>query len=505
MGVKNSFFLLKKNYFCAMQILKTYTLLILTLTFTISFAQNEIYGPYKNWEFGGVRLTFENDGSVTSSQTGFDSIPYSISSYESSATVSDENGNFLFYTNGRSVFDKDMNYLPGGDNTLKAGNEGVNAMSSSAQGSMIVKHPESDLYYIFTVGDEVSFHTDGIQYVTVDMSLNDGAGQVSTSVKIGETASEALIAGLHSNGKDIWVVTHLETSNGPRIGSFLLTKDGVDTIPVISEYDGVIGIGAYSRCSMKFNNEGSKLISFSPYHFGYKIGGILFFDFNNSTGLITRKRNITSLFDNNEHWDYNFYSMGLNFPAFSPKENYLYYRLSSRGIYRIRISDWENTDSIVNSFERLNIETANTHIAGLKFGPNNKLYRIKIDISEYEGNWDEENLSITNTNTYLNNSSYAFNFGVPNMFIPQLNFSVATEKKLKNEPLSVFPNPFNDSFTINTQEKNYSGTVINSLGQPVLQFEYPAKQINTSKLESGIYYVQFQSQEDSYTLPIVKR
>ena len=96
---------------------------------------------------------------------------------------------------------------------------------------------------------------------------------------------------------------------------------------------------------------------------------------------------------------------------------------------------------------------------------------------------------------------------VKNTFVTSIPYRGVTNlnRSLINNPLTVFPNPFNDSFTINTQEKNYSGTVINSLGQPVLQFEYPAKQINTSKLESGIYYVQFQSQEDSYTLPIVKR
>ncbi len=141
-----------------------YILIAVCLTYTISFAQNEIYGPYKNWEFGGYRLNFENDGSVTSSQMSMSPYNYYSKSYESSATVSDENGNFLFYTNGRSVFDEDLNYIPGGNNTLKAGNEGNLPWSSSVQGSMIVKHPESDLYYIFTVGDALSYHVDGIQY-----------------------------------------------------------------------------------------------------------------------------------------------------------------------------------------------------------------------------------------------------------------------------------------------------------------------------------------------------
>ena len=254
---------------------------------------------------------------------------------------------------------------------------------------------------------------------------------------------------------------------------------------------------------MKFNNEGSKLISFSPYDFAYKIGGIQFFDFNNTTGLILRKRNITKMLSSSEYFEFYFGYNGFCHPDFSPEENYIYYR--GHKLCRIKISDWENTDSIVNSFEKIENTFTGYELGGLKFGPNNRLYHIQGSISEYEGNWDNEDLTITKTNAYSNTTMLFFGKSTPNMFIPQLNFSVATEKKLKIYPLTVFPNPFNDSFTINTQEKNYSGTVINSLGQPVLQFEYPAKQINTSKLESGIYYVQFQSQKDSYTLPIVKR
>lgn len=96
---------------------------------------------------------------------------------------------------------------------------------------------------------------------------------------------------------------------------------------------------------------------------------------------------------------------------------------------------------------------------------------------------------------------------VKNTFVTSIPYYGVTHvnRSLINKPLTVFPNPFNNSFIMNTQEKDYSGAAINSLGQPLLQFEYPAKQIYTSKLESGIYYVQFQSQEDSYTLSIVKK
>tara|TARA_Y100000589_G_scaffold152950_1_gene145686 strand:- start:1616 stop:2398 length:783 start_codon:yes stop_codon:yes gene_type:complete len=260
---------------------------------------------------------------------------------------------------------------------------------------------------------------------------------------------------------------------------------------------------------MQFNNSGTKLISFSPWLYPNRnVGGYNFFDFDNSTGLITRKRNLMDVYSI-DSFPTEVYGYTPIYPhvCFSPDEKYLYFK-SIYNLLRCDISDWENLNTIAKSFKTINLRSYGEDfsfptVAGIKFGPNNRLYAINSDeIIEFSAAWDSENLS----NVYKSNEYPLYaSIGVPNMFIPQMNFSVATEKKLKNEPLSVFPNPFNDSFTINTQEKNYSGTVINSLGQPVLQFEYPAKQINTSKLESGIYYVQFQSQEDSYTLPIVKR
>ena len=405
---------------------KKLIVLIISLTYLASFSQNEIYGPYKNWEFGGIRLTFENQDSVTSMQTGSDSLfPY-FRSYESTATVSDEDGNFLFYTNGRSVFNKDLDFIPGGNNTLKAGDEGgYMQMSSSVQGSMIVKHSESDLYYIFTVGDAISGYADGIQYVSVDMSANNGVGQVSSSIKIGNNVSEALTAGIHSNGKDIWIVTHLNTTEGTRIGAYLLTKDSVTTSPIISEVEGTLplpipGAGLnYSRCSMQFNSTGIKLISFGPSHSASSSGGALFFDFNNSTGKITRKRKL--LFG-----DYQNIS-GTNHVAFSPLENYLFYRNPYGTLCRLNISNWENMDSIANSFKLFETSMNSRSSAGMKFGPNKKLYVNAGDITEYEGNWDEENLIITESAKYSNyfSSTWGMISGAPNMFVPKLNSQIS--------------------------------------------------------------------------------
>ena len=85
---------------------------------------------------------------------------------------------------------------------------------------------------------------------------------------------------------------------------------------------------------------------------------------------------------------------GTNHVAFSPLENYLFYRNPYGTLCRLNISNWENMDSIANSFKLFETSMNSRFSAGMKFGPNKKLYVNAGDITEYEGNWDEENLII---------------------------------------------------------------------------------------------------------------
>src|SRR6185295_10516236 len=90
-----------------------------------------------------------------------------MSQYEGSASIADENGDLLFYTDGLSVWNKNHQIMPNGSGML--GNP------SSTQSALIIPVPSSDsLYYIF-VCDGGTAH-----YSQLDMTLNGGLGDLNT-------------------------------------------------------------------------------------------------------------------------------------------------------------------------------------------------------------------------------------------------------------------------------------------------------------------------------------
>jgi hypothetical protein len=156
-------------------------LFIVLLFFTsFSFAQLE----NANWCFGfnaGVNFN-TNPPTAISSQITLTN----PGSCEVSASVSDDNGQLLFYTDGINVWDKNNVAMPNGN-----GLYGYSDLENSQQTVVIVPKPGNpNIYYIFTLGaiGYVSSGTSpvgrgGMHYSVVDMSLNGGNGDVVPNLK----------------------------------------------------------------------------------------------------------------------------------------------------------------------------------------------------------------------------------------------------------------------------------------------------------------------------------
>lgn len=101
---------------------------------TVSLAQKET----NNWLFGDSAGLNFNPGvpvPVAGGQTN---------TVEGVSSISDANGDLLFYTDGRTVWNKNHEELENGNGLLGG--------SSSTQSVLIVKQPRTDsLYYVFTV------------------------------------------------------------------------------------------------------------------------------------------------------------------------------------------------------------------------------------------------------------------------------------------------------------------------------------------------------------------
>lgn len=182
-----------------------------------SFSQGEA----NNWFFGqNVGLRF-NEGSKPVVQNG------ALNTIEGCTSISDSDGNLLFYTDGITVYNRKHQVMQNG-NDLKG-------HSSSTQSAIVAPHPiDENIYYLFTVGE---FRDPGFHYYTVDMSLNGGDGAiVGGPVDLdpsGGTYSKIWsekISAIKSDECDYWVLSMVENI----ILAYKIDENGVNTTPVIS-------------------------------------------------------------------------------------------------------------------------------------------------------------------------------------------------------------------------------------------------------------------------------
>ena len=125
----------------------------------------------------------------------------SLVSLEACASISDENGELLFYSDGQNVWDRSHSLMSNGTGLL--GNQDI------TQGVMILPFPNtSDQYYVFTLDDS-------LHYSIVDMSLNGGLGDVSASKNIfvlgGLTEKMTSVKNCSNTG--FWVIVHEKSAD----------------------------------------------------------------------------------------------------------------------------------------------------------------------------------------------------------------------------------------------------------------------------------------------------
>ncbi len=175
-----------------------------------------------------------------------------INQLEGSASISDEAGRLQFYTDGRTLWTRQHQVMPNGTGLL--GDE------SSSQSALIVPKPGSTtLFYVFTAPPWADEGRVGIRYSVVDLQLNNGLGAVATGQKnipLVAPATEKLAATLHSNGRDVWVVTSKHNTN--EYYAYLVTEAGVCDCPVVSAAGQV---QSEFQGYLKFSPDGTRLAS----------------------------------------------------------------------------------------------------------------------------------------------------------------------------------------------------------------------------------------------------
>jgi gliding motility-associated-like protein len=229
----------------------------------------------ENWCFFINNMLSFQGGSVSSS-----SLPGTLSSGKGCASISDKAGNLVFYTDGMKAWNKTDQVLLYGDH--------LDGYIGCTQSSLIVPQPGNDnLYYIFTVDFLFSppfGNTKGLNYSRVDMSGNNGQGELNLlNKRLMDKSPEKITGVKHANGRDIWVLAHEYDSDAFR--AYLVKKSGLDTIPVIS-HAGSVHTGLPTTNNqvgyMKFSADGHKI---ALALFGMKL--VELFDFDPATGDVS--------------------------------------------------------------------------------------------------------------------------------------------------------------------------------------------------------------------------
>ena len=222
------------------------------------------------WRFGtnaGVDFTTGIPVAVTNSP---------LVTGEGCATVSDLDGNLLFFTDGQKVYNKNNEIMPNGSDLM--GN------SSASQSSIIIPYPKNDtLFYIFTI-DAIENHLEnGLRYSIVDMNLDGGLGDITTTknILLEAPVSEKITATLHNNNANVWLVAHKWDSD--EFITYEITSSGINTTPIVSAIGSVHEGGSSSSSEvdgwtnaigiMKVNKQGNKIAL--AIEQGYEISGDL--------------------------------------------------------------------------------------------------------------------------------------------------------------------------------------------------------------------------------------
>lgn len=321
------------------------------LFFIFIFSLNLFAQENLNWYFGkncGIKFNSVPPQNDPQSQ---------INQWEGSASISDKNGNLLFYTDGITVWNKAHQVMTNGT--------GLNGHYSSLVSAYIVKQPgQEDIYYLFTI-DAAERNMYGICYSIVDMSSGLGS-VVQKNVSLFRYAAPRIAAVHHANGRDIWIVSTKQMSN--QIYSFLLTDEGMNLAPVVATLTDDVFL---DKGFMKFDCIGERL-----YIANTTQNEIVIVKYDRLTADADLKHKLYKN-DGVRRW---YYSLEIS----SDRKKLFATTFNPTSIIRFDLAS-DNEDEIINSMHYVGSKSQAFFWGGIQITPSNSIYIA---------NYDQHNLSV---------------------------------------------------------------------------------------------------------------
>jgi len=450
----------------------------LLLAFTF-YGESNLYAQNKRaniWYFGDLGGLDFNSGTAAPLTNG------ALNSFEGCATICDDNGDLLFYTNGIDVYNKQHIVMTNGS--------GLFGGQSATQSALIVPMPGSNvLYYIFTV--EQAAGPNGFCYSIVDMNLDNGNGGITSknvTVLNSVPLSEKLAGTMHTNGQDIWVCVRGNLTT--YIYTFLVTPTGINP-PVISSGGTFASVSANYIGYMKFSHSGAKLASAA-----YSESKIDLFDFNNTTGVLS---NVST------------YNMPLGqFPygiEFSPHDSRLYVTAGISGGYNIYQMDMSLPTNAAILASATSVNFRQDVIYGIQAAFDGKIY-----ISYFQNNWigtitDPELLgsmcNVIDSALFLG-SGHRTLLGLPN-YISNYLYVTGTDELAENSnsPIQIYPNPGSGVFSFSGVQGTMK--IFSATGKLIYTKEITEEDqvIDISGYSKGVYMLSFQTQHSTHSSRLV--
>lgn len=308
-----------------------------------------------NWYFGnfaGLSFNTTPPGVLTEGQ---------LNNLEGTAVISDENGDLLFYTDGRNIYNRAHDPMLNGN--------GLNGHPSSYQSAIIIPKPGSTtIYYVFTADSWEGNGLKGYCYSEVDMTLDGGFGGV-TGVKnvqlSANPSSERLTAIRAADMASYWVITNQWGSN--IFKAYKVDCNGLNTTPVVSTVGKPMDEDTYCNIgAMRISPDGKYMVQTNVKGRGTTTPTNEYaqiFNFNDVTGEITNPRLIPLLND------------GYYFGAeFSPDSRLLYIcNPFTKSVHQFDVTLGTEA-AILASKQILPVNGLNLTLTGISLGPDQKLY-----------------------------------------------------------------------------------------------------------------------------------
>jgi len=446
------------------------TIVLSTFLFFIALhglSQNEFA---ENWHFGDtVNLDFTSGMPVASSNS-------SIYSYEGCVSVSDGQGNLLFYSNGGNMYDQNDGFIWNKDHQVMPNGQLYDTAGcySSIQSSIVTpKVGSPDQYFLFTVdcieSQQTSLaHYKGLRYTVVDMTLDGGLGDVTSEKGVpllndpGLFLSESIAATAHSNRNDYWLVVHSEAPDSMnRFYVYSISSTGISG-PSIQD------LGHYTYGQMKFNIDGDRFSN-----------GSHVYDFDKTTGTVSNPIDL---------------GVSGSGKAFSNSGQYLYQTdfltLYQYDLFASDIAASQTTIHTGNIFD-LDIKTS------MQRGPDCKIY-VAVLAMNYLGvinSPDLPGIACNYVKDQVSLSSYACQAGLPNFI--ESDFRSCESLGIFEGAmcrLNLYPNPTSNSITIDIfpslLEAEFS--IVDIFGKTIFKshFNNLSQNVNTSEFDNGVYFLR---------------